>query len=87
MRSRAMPGRFWDSTASKPITGMTLLLAIAPPNGMADLRDKKELLLSRLSALCFMVLTEHDPRYHMAQPPSRKGGNFQIIHDIQSGQL
>ena len=42
MRSRAMPGRFWDSTASKPITGTTLLLAMPPPNGLADLRDKEK---------------------------------------------
>lgn len=38
IRLRVIPLRFWRSSASKPIT---LLLAIAPPNGMADLRERE----------------------------------------------
>lgn len=41
MRSTATPGSCWDSTASKLITGIALLLAVAPPNGAADLRKKR----------------------------------------------
>jgi len=35
-----MLGKFWDSIATKPITGITLSLAIAPANGMADLGQR-----------------------------------------------
>ena len=32
-----MVGRLWASSASELMTGITLLLAIGPPNGRADL--------------------------------------------------
>lgn len=88
MRSRAMPGSFWDSTASKLITGITLLLATAPPNGIADLRDKEiESLLCRPNALCFMFLAENNPMYHVTQTPSHTGGNVDMTLKTQSGHL
>lgn len=46
MPSNVAPGSFWDSTASKPITGITLLLAMIPPNGIADLKEDETIATS-----------------------------------------
>lgn len=75
MRSSAMPGSCWVSTASKLITGITRLLATAPPNGIGDLRNKSPYWLSKH----FMV--EHYLEV-LAYTPPHKGGVFHMIPNM-----